>query len=168
MPNSTLLHQLFFTEPAGRFTLGQVYRAADVFWEADGFEMPADAGTWRCDIEHNDRLTWSDAVYEMFGLRAGDIVPREAAVARYLEHSRNVLSRLRGFAIEHGCGFILDAAIDPHGTGASWIRILAVPVVEDGRVVGLHGLKRALQSTTSRRSRKAVKRMVRAEYTSTS
>jgi hypothetical protein len=162
MPSAPLLHQLFFTEPAGRFTLGQVYRSAEVFWAADNFQLPDDAGMWRCDIKDNDRLTWSDAVYGMFGLPAGELVPREEAVARYLEHSRNVLARLRGFAIEHGCSFILDAAIDPHGAGASWIRVLAVPIVEDGRVVGLHGLKRALQSANARRARNATKRSIRA------
>ena len=162
MPSAPLLHQLFFTEPAGRFTLGQVYRSAEIFWAADNFQLPDGSGMWRCDIKDNDRLTWSDAVYEMFGLVAGETVPREEAVARYLDHSRNVLARLRGFAIEHGCSFILDAAIDPHGTGASWIRVLAVPIVEDGRVVGLHGLKRALQSATSRRSAKGPRLASRA------
>jgi hypothetical protein len=153
MPSAPLLHQLFFTEPAGRFTLGQVYRSAEAFCTADGLPLPDGAGSWRCDIHDNDRLTWSDADYEMFGLPAGEIVPLEMAVARYLDHSRNVLARLRGFAIEHGCTFILDAAIDPHGTGATWIRVLAVPIVADGRVVGLHGLKRMLPSARRRGGR---------------
>lgn len=161
MPNAPLLHQLFFTEPAGRFTLGQVYRSAEVFWNAGDFKLPDDTGIWRCDIKDNDRLTWSETVYEMFGMPVGALVPREEAVARYLEHSRNVLARLRGFAIEHGCSFVLDAAINPHGTGNDWIRVLAVPIVEDSRVVGLHGLKRMLQSSTTRRTRKTVKRGVR-------
>ena len=158
MPNAAALHQLFFNEPAGRFMLGQVYRSAEVFWTADDFNLPEQTGHWRCDIVDDNRLTWSQAVYEMFGIPAGELVPREQAVARYLEHSRDVLARVRGFAIEHGCSFILDAAINAHGTENSWIRVLAVPIIEDGRVIGLHGLKRMLQTSGNQRRRKVAKR----------
>jgi len=161
MPNAALLHQLFFNEPAGRYTLGQVYRSAEVFWLEPDFQLPDDTGFWRCDIKDNDKLTWSETVYEMFGLPVGEVVPRDEAVARYLEHSRNVLARVRGFAIEHGCSFILDAAINAHGAENSWIRVLSVPIVEDGRVVAIHGLKRMLATSAGRRPRATAKRGVK-------
>ncbi len=161
MPNAPILRQLFFAEPAGRFALGQVYRSAEVFWKSDDFAVPDDTGLWRCDINDSDRLTWSEAVYQMFGVPVGEPIPRELAVARYLEQSRNLLARLRGFAIEHRCSFILDAALNTHGAANSWIRVLAVPIVEERRVVGLHGLKRALQSSVSRPATRAVKQKTR-------
>jgi hypothetical protein len=74
----------------------------------------------------------------------GSQVERDQAVARYTEHSKGVLERLRAFAINHKCGFILDAAIAAGSTGNQWIRLIAFPMMEAGRVVGLQGLKRAL------------------------
>jgi PAS domain-containing protein len=104
----------------------------------------SDWGYWACNIADRDRLAWSDTVYELFGLPAGAEVDREWAVGRYLAHSQATLARVREFALRHACGFILDAEIAPEGGCARWIRVLAVPVFEDGRITRLHGLKRAL------------------------
>ena len=103
-----------------------------------------DVGVWHCDLRHQDALTWSGKVYELFGLPHGSDVVRAEAVAKYREHSRGVLERMRNYAIKRRCGFMLDAAINPHGT-TRWIRILAAPVIEEDRVVGLRGLKRELK-----------------------
>jgi hypothetical protein len=103
-----------------------------------------DIGYWHCDITDEDRLTWSDKVYELFGLSPGSPVERDWAVARYGENSKTSLERVRKYALSHNFGFILDAAIEPEGGDCRWIRVLAVPIVEDGRIVGLHGLKRPL------------------------
>lgn len=144
MPKSLLIHELFFGEPAGRFALGHVFRSPQAFADADQVPASDEIGHWRCDITDHDKLTWTDAVYELFGLPADTPVERDQAVARYSDHSKSVLDRLRTFAITRGCGFILDAAIYPNGEENRWIRILAVPVLENDRVVALQGLKRAL------------------------
>jgi len=151
MSSVPVLHQLFFAEPAGRFAFGHVFRSAEVFWAPAEIAERRDTGSWRCDLTDHDRLTWSDTVYELFGLPVGEFVPRELAVARYSEQSKAVLERLRRFAIKNRCGFILDAAIKPDGLDNQWIRIVTIPIVEGGKVVGLHGLKRSLQALNSRR-----------------
>ena len=142
--SNPLPQSLFFQEPAGRFALGQVLTTGSLDIDFQNNGHSADVGYWQCDLTHEDALTWSDQVYEIFGLPRGSTVPREAAVAKYLEHSRGVLEQLRTHAIKRKCGFMLDAAINPGGA-TQWIRILAAPVIEGDRVVGLRGWKRILK-----------------------
>ena len=143
MPSKSPLYELYFNEPAGRFGLGHVLAAEVHDGELDRLQRD-DVGRWHCDLTNHDALTWSNKVYEMFGVPQGAPVAREEAVARYRNHSRGVLERLRSYAINHKCGFILDAEISPRHDRSHWIRILAVPVFKDGRAIGLQGLKRIL------------------------
>lgn len=139
--SSTFVTELFDEEPAGTFLHGYVFLAAPDITGADG---QTGVGYWHCDIEDQNRLTWSEKVYELFGLTAGSPIDREWAVARYCEQSKSNLHRVREYALSHEYGFILDAEIRPEGEASRWIRVLAVPIVNDARIVGLHGLKRAL------------------------
>ena len=104
----------------------------------------SDWGYWACDIADHDRLAWSDTVYDLFGLPHGVRVDRDWTVGRYGAHSQSTLQRVREYALRHALGFVLDAEIEPAGGCRRWIRILAVPVSENGQVARLHGLKRAL------------------------
>ncbi len=133
--------RLFHEEPAGAFQAGYVFRSPPDLTAA---QQDPDRGYWHCDVADQDRLTWSDRVYELFGLPAGTPIEREWAVGRYSEQSRAALQQLRSFGLKRDWSFILDAEIEPEGAGSRWIRILAVPISADGRVVGLHGVKRAL------------------------
>ena len=109
------------------------------------FSRRAGPGYWRCDIAEGERLSWSDDVYELFGLRAGTPVERGWAVDRYTPESRERLARVRDHALRRGLGFMLDAEIDPAVGRQRWIRIFAVPVVDRaGRAVQLQGMKRQL------------------------
>ena len=137
------INRLFHEEPAGAFAHGHVFINAPDLVSA---EQDPDAGYWHCDIAHDDKLTWSEKVRELFGLPGGSQVMREWAVARYAEPSRSALATVRTYALSRKLGFILDAAISPEGGGNRWIRVLAVPIIAkgNGRVVGLHGLKRLL------------------------
>ena len=101
-------------------------------------------GYWACDIANQDRLAWSDPVYGLFGLPVDVQVDRDWAVGRYIPHSQSILQRVREYALRHALGFILDAEIEPAGARRRWIRVLAVPVSENGRIARLHGLKRGL------------------------
>jgi len=134
----------FFREPAGCFALGQLLMSPPAEMDFEHYGGADDTGFWHCDLTNHDALTWSDKVYEIFGLPPGSSVAREDAVAKYREHSRGVLERLRSYAISRKCGFILDAAINPKGD-TRWVRIWAAPVMEEGRVIGLRGLKRVLE-----------------------
>ena len=132
---------LFNEEPAGTFVHGHIFVSAPDLTIA--LQDPG-VGYWHCDIAHQDRLTWSAKVYELFGLASGTPVERNWAVARYDEPSRDALEKVRTYALDRNLGFILDAAIKPEEADDRWIRVLAYPIVARSRVVGLHGVKRAL------------------------
>ena len=137
----SLVNELFYGEPAGAFSDGHIFARAPELHSARA--DPA-LGYWHCDIADDDRLTWSEKVYDLFGLPSGDPVQRDWAVAHYSERSRTALKKVRNYALGRKFGFILDAEISPEGAGNRWIRVLAVPIVEANRVVALHGLKRSL------------------------
>jgi hypothetical protein len=140
---SGLLADALFREASVEtFREGYVFRPGA---NAKGVQQDrSDWGYWACDIAHQDRLSWSDKVYELFGLPAGVPVDREWAVGRYAAHSRATLQRVREYALRHAFGFMLDAEIELEEARRRWIRVLAVPVSENGRIARLHGLKRAL------------------------
>jgi len=142
MPAEGVLPQLFLSEPAGRFALGHVFSGNKAFVEPA--RVNEGIGHWRCDITDDNRLTWSEEVYDLFGIPAGTPVKRDDAVAHYSEQSKGVLDRVRAFAINRKCGFILYAMISADGGSNRWIRLIAFPILNAGRVVGLQGLKRAL------------------------
>jgi len=139
--DGSFVNALFYDEPAGTFADGYVFRTEP---DLNRAQQDPDNGYWHCDVNDRDSLTWSEKVYELFGLPAGSPIEREWAVGRYSEHSRNALERVRSFGLNRDFGFILDAEITPEGADSRWIRVLAVPILEDGRVAALHGLKRAL------------------------
>jgi len=137
----SFVNKLFEEEPAGAFAHGHIFINGP---DMAGAQRDPGAGYWHCDIADNDRLTWSEKVYALFGLDVGTSVKREWAVSRYAEPSKSVLERVRSYALDRKLGFLLDAAISLEGEDHRWIRVLAVPILARGRVVGLHGLKRAL------------------------
>jgi PAS domain-containing protein len=129
-----------------RFVLGRILDgAAPVLREpASGRDLsPTAVGQWECDLSR-DRLTWSDEVYDIFGLPRGDRVSRDEAVSFYCEHSRAVMEGLRAHAIRRKQGFILDAEIRPGHGKRRWMRLIAVPDCENGIVMRLRGLKQIL------------------------
>jgi len=137
----SFVNSLFYDEPAGTFLHGHVLLSEP---DLSSAREDPDIGYWHCDIAHHERLTWSEKVYELFGLPTGEPIERDWAVARFDEDSRTALKRVRTYAVGRKFGFILDAEITPEGADKRWIRILAVPILAKGRVVELHGLKRAL------------------------
>ena len=138
--NGNYANWMFDREPAGTFAHGHIFIGAPDL--AAARENPEN-GYWHCDIADHDSLTWSDKVYELFGLSAGTPISRDMAVACYAEHSKKALDEMRLAALRRDFGFILDAEINS-GASSRWIRVLAVPILADGRVVGLHGVKKAL------------------------
>lgn len=137
----SFVNALFYEEPAGTFLDGYIFRSAPDLVSA---RQDPDNGYWHCDIAKRNRLTWSTKVYELFGLAIGTPVGREWAVAHYSERSRTALERVRKLGLSRHFGFVLDAEITPEGAPNRWIRVLAVPISKGDRIVGLHGVKRAL------------------------
>lgn len=129
-----------------RFVLGRVLdRSALVFGEAasEPGSGLATVGQWECDLSRNS-LTWSDQVYDIFGLPRGERVSRDEAVSFYCEHSRAVMEGLRAYAIRQRQAFVVDAEIRPGHGKRRWMRLLALPECENGVVVRLRGLKQIL------------------------
>ena len=98
------------------------------------------AGCWECDLS-DQSLFWSGGVYDIFGLPRGTTIARDQAVGFYAEHSRAAMERLRNHAIRHQQGFTLDAEIRSAVGEKRRMRLIAMPVYEDGRAVRLHGIK---------------------------
>lgn len=139
-----LFHSWPTAEASRRFELGWV---SDPSAGASLFDTETLArhviGQWECDLADNS-LNWSDAVYDIFGFPRGSAVARLAAVARYCEGSRAVMERLRAYAIRHQRGFTLDAEVlGPHDV-RQWMRLTAMPVCVDNRVVRLIGTKQLI------------------------
>ncbi len=97
-------------------------------------------GAWSCDLA-SEQLSWTDGVFDMFGLRTDEALAREAAIELYSEESRELLEKKRLQAIENRGGFTLDARIvRPDGVDR-WIRITAATRGANGRTETLFGMK---------------------------
>ena len=115
--------------------------------------MPIQAA-WQCDLR-DDSLTWSDGVYDLFGLPRGSVLDREAIVAMYLPESRIELARLRSTAIA-GCGsFTFEAQIRRADGEVRWMRVTADVVREDGVARYLYGTKIDVTEEMATRDRAA-------------
>lgn len=97
-------------------------------------------GAWSCDLV-NERLDWTDGVFDIFGLTSVDTLDRESAIELYSEESRELLERKRSQAIENRDGFTLDASIVRPDGIERWIRITAATRGSNGRTEMLFGMK---------------------------
>ncbi|MGJ3626029.1 hypothetical protein AB5I41_01875 [Sphingomonas sp. MMS24-JH45] len=87
-------------------------------------------------------LIWEPGVFALFGLPALVAPTRAAALAVYDEGSRVAMERLRAHAIRHRRGFTLDALLRPaDGAAPRWMRLVTAPVMFEGRVIAIEGLK---------------------------
>lgn len=137
------LSSMFYDKGRGAFSDGFVFRPSPRTMMKG--ERTYDLGHWSCDLACQDKLTWSDEVYELFGIEPRTPVDREWVVGRYKNGFRTTLERVRNYAIKHGLGFILDAEINPEGRRKLWMRIFAVPVADQHRrIIRLEGVKREL------------------------
>lgn len=132
-------------EGNARLSLGGLWDPDQAEGSLSGLSAPQLAGLgigiWSCDLR-TDELRWSAPVYELFGFARDAVPSRNDTVARYAEHSRVKMERLRAYAIRHRRGFTLDAQIMPAcGGPARMMRLIAAPVLEAERPVSLRGIK---------------------------
>ncbi len=97
-------------------------------------------GIWECTLP-DETITWTDTVYELFGLEPRSPLTRAATVALYTPKSRRKLTEVRNAAIRDGEGFTLDAQINSATGDLRWIRITAIVERQDGIPVRLFGMK---------------------------
>ncbi|WP_245259121.1 putative bifunctional diguanylate cyclase/phosphodiesterase [Salinarimonas rosea] len=100
----------------------------------------AKVGVWECALP-DERLTWTDGVYDIFELPRGTPVTRARAVRHYDPASLAELDRLRSRAIREQAGFTLDARITTARGAARWMRITATVESEGGVPVRIFGMK---------------------------
>lgn len=100
-------------------------------------------GLWHCDLADNS-LSWTQGVYDIFGLERDSAVPRPLAVSLYDPDSAAAMERLRAYAIRYRRGFTLDVDIRPATGGQCAMRLIAAPILRANEVVGLHGVKQFL------------------------
>jgi PAS domain-containing protein len=143
-PEPVLLHDSWpLHELARHFELGYILNS-----EAIEAVRPSDVGAlsahhaacWECDLA-DDRLTWSGGVYDIFGLERNSRITRDECVSLYSERSRVIMERLRSEAIRNRNGFTLDAEIHSVIGETRWMRLIAAPIFENGRVTRLQGVK---------------------------
>lgn len=95
---------------------------------------------WECDLS-DDSLSWTDGVYDLFGLERGTPVTREAILAMYSAESREELRRLRATAIAECGSFTFEAKIRRPDGQLRWMRVTADVEVENGAARYLYGTK---------------------------
>lgn len=106
----------------------------------DQAAMLARIGAWECELA-SETLTWTDGVYDLFGLPRGSTLHRPSTVDLYHETSRSEMQRLRAAAIGSGSGFTMDARIRTPAGEDRWMRLSAQAVHQHGRPVRLFGAK---------------------------
>ncbi len=97
-------------------------------------------GAWECDLA-KETLSWTDGVYDLFGLRRGSAIQRSSILDLYEERSRREMDRLRTSAICGGQGFALDCRIVTAGGEKRWMRLVVGVGYQQGRPYRIFGSK---------------------------
>ena len=118
-------------------SLEQFRRIQDLF---DKTFRASRVGIWVCTLP-DEKLTWTDTVFDLFDLDPQSPLSRSDIVALYTPASREALGKLRSAAIADGQGFSLDAEIVTGRGSRRWIRITAIVERVDGIATRLFGMK---------------------------
>lgn len=118
-------------------SLQQFHRIQDLF---DKTFRASRVGIWVCTLP-DEKLTWTDTVFDLFDLDPQSPLRRSDIVALYTPASREALGKLRSAAIADGQGFSLDAEIVTGKGSKRWIRITAIVERVDGIATRLFGMK---------------------------
>ncbi len=118
----------------------QPLSAADAKRLYDQAALLARVGAWECELAR-ETLSWTDGVYDLFGLARGSTVHRPSIVDLYHDDSRGEMERLRSQAIRTGGGFTMDARIRTSSGEERWMRLSAQVAHEHARPVRIFGAK---------------------------
>ncbi|UAK24397.1 GGDEF domain-containing protein [Sphingomonas nostoxanthinifaciens] len=120
----------------------------------------AGIGAWSCELVDN-RLTWTDGTYDIFGIPLGATIDRRDTVAMYQDESRALMELVRREAIARRGAFTIDAEIMRLDGERRWMRLSGDVVTRGGRVVQLYGLKQDI--TEQRRQLDALKLLAESD-----
>jgi diguanylate cyclase (GGDEF)-like protein len=96
-------------------------------------------GAWSCDLK-TEIVTWTDGVYDLFGIQRGLTLHRSMTLDVYQSQSRNEMDRQRAAAIRSGKGFVLDCQLRSGGR-SRWMRLRVGVGFDQGRAIRLFGSK---------------------------
>jgi diguanylate cyclase (GGDEF)-like protein len=96
-------------------------------------------GAWSCDLA-TEHVTWTDGVYDLFGIRRGQTLHRSAALDVYQSQSRSEMERQRAASIRSGKGFVLDCQLRSDGR-SRWMRLRLGVSYDQGRPIRIFGSK---------------------------
>lgn len=102
--------------------------------------QPGAIGAWECHLA-KETLTWTDGVYDLFGLRRGSEIQRSSILDLYEERSRREMNQLRSSAIGSGQGFALDCRIIAATGEKRWMRLVVGVGYQHGRPYRIFGSK---------------------------
>lgn len=97
-------------------------------------------GAWECNLA-NDSLSWTDGVYDLFGLKRSSSIYRSAILDLYEDRSRREMDQLRSNAIRTGQGFALDCRIRAATGEKRWMRLVVGVGHQHGRPIRIFGSK---------------------------
>ncbi len=149
------------TELVAHVVLARV-RQADARRAAmfDRAAATAHLGAWSCSLP-DEKLVWTNGVYDLFGLPRGSPVTREQTLAMYEPASLHRLQALRQHAIDTLGDFTTDVQITT-GTGQiRWIRITATVDGLHGKPFRIFGMKRDV--TEERRMSERMREMAETD-----
>lgn len=106
----------------------------------DQAALMACIGAWECRLA-DAQLSWTDGIYDLFGLPRGSAIHRPSILDLYHDDSRCEMEHLRKRLIASGQGFVMDARIRTAAGGERWMRLSAAVTHEHGRPVRIHGAK---------------------------
>jgi diguanylate cyclase (GGDEF)-like protein len=106
----------------------------------DRSSAAARIGVWECSLP-DERLFWTDVVYDIFELPRGSELDRGRTLEFYAPTSLEQLRIRRTRAIEERGGFELDAEIVTAKGNHRWMRITATVECERGTPVRIFGMK---------------------------
>lgn len=97
-------------------------------------------GAWECNLA-NETLSWTDGVYDLFGLKRDSAIYRSATLDLYEDRSRREMNQLRSTAISTGQGFALDCRIRSAAGEKRWMRLVVGVGHQHGRPIRIFGSK---------------------------
>ena len=101
--------------------------------------MLGPGGAWSCDLA-TEVLSWTDGVYDLFGLQRGTSLKRAATLDVYQSQSRSEMEQRRAAAIRTGKGFVLDCQLRTAGQ-SRWMRLRVGVDHEHARPTRIFGSK---------------------------
>jgi len=96
-------------------------------------------GSWEFEIKNN-KLTWSDVVYQIYELEMNFQPTLETAISFYAPESKIIISEAVRKAIEEGVSFDFDLELITAKNNRFWVRAIGQSFSEDGKIIKIGGL----------------------------